>query len=234
MKGKELLDKVADIVEETGIEERNEFWHRESSLYLAKKIVALLDYPSPPQDPEEAPASISDAELLEVVRKHLADVDQHGYIEGEDDVVAAKEITQFFHQYQHPKPVNDAELEAGIRKILSRVDGIFSFAAAHGVKWEGGDLVPELMQLFHSHHKALSLAQEAESKVVNIEVGSGVAGNYLSVANPSGGYRLAGPKPWGGGTTIHSFKVPLKLLIEHAIREAYVEHLTPTNKESEW
>lgn len=210
MKGKELLDKVADIVEETGIEERNEFWHRESSLYLAKKIVALLDYPSPPQDPEEAPASISDAELLEVVRKHLADVDQHGYIEGEDDVVAAKEITQFFHQYQHPKPVNDAELReelrqgSGAKHYINRrtPDGSESVEAVP-VDWA--------IEVFHSHHKALSLAQEA-----------GIRKDEQSKTELV---------KYDDGTHAIRFRRTEGLFISQDERLAELEHLTPTNKE---
>jgi hypothetical protein len=31
-------------------------------------------------------------ELLKLVREHLIDVDQHGYVEGEDDVVASREL----------------------------------------------------------------------------------------------------------------------------------------------
>lgn len=42
---------------------------------------------------------------------------------------------------------------------------------------------------------------------VLIEVVSGRAGPCLTIGDDNGGYRLAGPKPWGGGTTIHTFTV---------------------------
>jgi len=42
---------------------------------------------------------------------------------------------------------------------------------------------------------------------VFVEVVSGVEGPSLSVGGVDHGNRVAGPKPWGGGSTIHSFKV---------------------------
>lgn len=42
---------------------------------------------------------------------------------------------------------------------------------------------------------------------VLIEVISGVEGPCLSIGDGSIGERVAGPKPWGGGRTIHSFQV---------------------------
>ncbi|NBJ19723.1 hypothetical protein GT625_13410 [Burkholderia thailandensis] len=40
-----------------------------------------------------------------------------------------------------------------------------------------------------------------------IEVIAGCEGSSLSIGNDNGGYRLAGPKPWGGGRIIHRFSV---------------------------
>ena len=40
-----------------------------------------------------------------------------------------------------------------------------------------------------------------------IEVVAGREGHSLSIGDDSGGYRLAGPKPWGGGRVIHRFEV---------------------------
>lgn len=42
---------------------------------------------------------------------------------------------------------------------------------------------------------------------VFIEVVSGVEGPSLYVGDEDTGHRLAGPKPWGGGRTIHQFRV---------------------------
>jgi hypothetical protein len=44
---------------------------------------------------------------------------------------------------------------------------------------------------------------------VKFEVISGPEGPCLAVFRGSVGERIAGPKPWGGGKTIHSFSVPI-------------------------
>jgi len=49
-----------------------------------------------------------------------------------------------------------------------------------------------------------------------IEVVAGVEGPSLSIGDESGGYRLAGPKPWGGGRTIHRFVVNIDELLREA------------------
>lgn len=49
---------------------------------------------------------------------------------------------------------------------------------------------------------------------VTFEVVRGVQGPSLYVGDDSGGYRLAGPKPYGGGEVIHSFKVDIEELRE--------------------
>lgn len=67
------------------------------------------------------------------------------------------------------------------------------------------------------------------SKLVDIQFVSGVEGPHLEVSNKGGGYRLAGPKAWGGGTVIHSFTVSLDELIKHATAEAY-EPVQPTQE----
>lgn len=57
---------------------------------------------------------------------------------------------------------------------------------------------------------------------VLVEVVSGPEGPCLVVGNEDSGNRVAGPKPWGGGRTIHSFTVDAK-----SIREALDEYDTP-------
>lgn len=42
---------------------------------------------------------------------------------------------------------------------------------------------------------------------VLIEVVGGVEGPSIYVGDYSTGERVAGPKPWGGGRTLHSFQV---------------------------
>ena len=42
---------------------------------------------------------------------------------------------------------------------------------------------------------------------VFIEVVSGIEGPSLYVGDEDTGHRLAGPKPWGGGRTLHQFRV---------------------------
>ena len=49
-----------------------------------------------------------------------------------------------------------------------------------------------------------------------VEVVNGVEGPSLYIGDEDGGYRLAGPKPWGGGRTIHKFTVNLDELIREA------------------
>ncbi|BCD88016.1 hypothetical protein PSm6_44230 [Pseudomonas solani] len=50
-----------------------------------------------------------------------------------------------------------------------------------------------------------------------VEVVNGVEGPSLYIGNEDGGYRLAGPKPWGGGRTIHKFTVKLDELVREAM-----------------
>lgn len=60
------------------------------------------------------------------------------------------------------------------------------------------------------------------SKKVKIEVVRGVEGNCVCVSDLDGsGHRLAGPKPWGGGSTVHSFEVDLDELVREATALAY-------------
>ena len=49
---------------------------------------------------------------------------------------------------------------------------------------------------------------------IRFEVVSGVEGPCLCIVNDSGGFRLAGPKPWGGGTVKHTFSVDRDELLE--------------------
>src|SRR5690625_2294680 len=56
-----------------------------------------------------------------------------------------------------------------------------------------------------------------------IEVVEGVEGSSLSVGNKKGGERVAGSKPWGGGTVIHSFECNADELINAIKINAYKE-----------
>jgi hypothetical protein len=47
---------------------------------------------------------------------------------------------------------------------------------------------------------------------VFIETVSGPEGLCLCIGDDNGGYRLAGPKPWGGGTVVKRFSVNIKEL----------------------
>lgn len=49
-------------------------------------------------------------------------------------------------------------------------------------------------------------------KTAIFEVVNGVEGPCLYVGDEDNGHRLAGPKPWGGGTMLHQFKVDVKEL----------------------
>lgn len=50
-------------------------------------------------------------------------------------------------------------------------------------------------------------------KTLIIDVTNGVEGPCLCIGNGETGFRLAGPKPWGGGQAIHKFVVgPAELL----------------------
>jgi len=59
------------------------------------------------------------------------------------------------------------------------------------------------------------------SKKVYLDVVCGPEGNSLNIGNDDHGHRLAGPKPWGGGQTIHRFEVDPDELIREA--QAYKE-----------
>ncbi|MDH0335138.1 hypothetical protein [Metapseudomonas otitidis] len=50
-----------------------------------------------------------------------------------------------------------------------------------------------------------------------VEVVNGAEGPSLYIGDEDGGYRLAGPKPWGGGKTIHKFTVKLNELVREAM-----------------
>lgn len=55
---------------------------------------------------------------------------------------------------------------------------------------------------------------------VLLEVVAGVEGPSIYVSNDSGGHRLSGPKPWGGGRTVHKFVVKLDELLREAPKYA--------------
>ena len=51
-----------------------------------------------------------------------------------------------------------------------------------------------------------------------IEVVNGVEGPSLYIGDEGSGHRLAGPKPWGGGKTVHKFIVDIAELQKEAAR----------------
>ena len=60
-------------------------------------------------------------------------------------------------------------------------------------------------------------------KYCRIEVVAGAEGPSLSVSDGDLGYRLAGPKPWGGGRIIQAFDVSLDELIAKAKEHAFTK-----------
>ena len=58
--------------------------------------------------------------------------------------------------------------------------------------------------------------KKPQGAFVFLEVVSGVEGHSLYICDANGGFRLVGPKPWGGGTTVHKFKVDYAELLEQA------------------
>lgn len=57
---------------------------------------------------------------------------------------------------------------------------------------------------------------ELKPGTVLIEIVSGVEGPSLYIGDNNRGHRLAGPKPWGGGKTIHRFVVKVDELLREA------------------
>lgn len=49
-----------------------------------------------------------------------------------------------------------------------------------------------------------------------LEIVRGAEGPSIYIADDSGGYRLAGPKPWGGGSVQQRFRVKLNELVREA------------------
>lgn len=62
---------------------------------------------------------------------------------------------------------------------------------------------------------------------VLVEIVQGVEGPSLSIGDNDTGERVAGPKPWGGGHTIHCFQVAAKDLIRLAKEYASAEPSAP-------
>lgn len=52
-------------------------------------------------------------------------------------------------------------------------------------------------------------------KKITFEVVKGCEGNSIYIMDEDGtsGYRLAGPKPWGGGTVINKFQIDTETLL---------------------
>lgn len=71
---------------------------------------------------------------------------------------------------------------------------------------------------------------DAKADELLFEVIQGPEGQCLGVSTDGGesGYRLAGPKPWGGGKTIKSFKVSKAELLKQLGESLPVE---PTSEQ---
>lgn len=61
-------------------------------------------------------------------------------------------------------------------------------------------------------------------KTVYLEVIRGSEGYSLSISNKNTGFRLSGPKPWGGGTVVHKFEVDCSELIAQVAIHAMVKY----------
>lgn len=64
------------------------------------------------------------------------------------------------------------------------------------------------------------------SKGFTIELIQGVEGLCLSLND----YRIAGPKPWGGGKVIHKWHVTESTLQRALLDEVQIIHLNPPQK----
>jgi hypothetical protein len=53
------------------------------------------------------------------------------------------------------------------------------------------------------------MSNEGKPETVRVEVLGGVEGPCLAIFKGISGERIAGPKPWGGGKTLHSWEVPV-------------------------
>lgn len=51
------------------------------------------------------------------------------------------------------------------------------------------------------------------SRKVRFELIGGPEGPCLAIMGDGSGLRLAGPKPWGGGSTLHAFEVDVDELL---------------------
>ncbi len=74
------------------------------------------------------------------------------------------------------------------------------------------------------------MSQKIKPGHVLVEVVEGVEGPSLSIGDNDTGERVAGPKPWGGGRTIHCFQVSANDLIRLAKEYAGAEPSAPKCK----
>lgn len=75
------------------------------------------------------------------------------------------------------------------------------------------------------------MSQKIKPGHVLVEVVQGVEGPSLSIGDNDTGERVAGPKPWGGGRTIHCFQVAAKDLIRLAKEYASAEPSAPVERD---
>lgn len=75
------------------------------------------------------------------------------------------------------------------------------------------------------------MSQKIKPGHVLVEVVQGVEGPSLSIGDNDTGERVAGPKPWGGGRTIHSFQVAAKDLVRLAKEYAGAEPVAPVERD---
>jgi hypothetical protein len=87
------------------------------------------------------------------------------------------------------------------------------------ITWRDGYSPAVGTKLYTRSAPAQPPAARVTDAMAVFEVVSGVEGPCLTISRKADGkprheYRLAGPKPWGGGTTTHSFKVHTRELRE--------------------
>lgn len=75
------------------------------------------------------------------------------------------------------------------------------------------------------------MSQKIKPGYVLVEVVQGVEGPSLSIGDNDTGERVAGPKPWGGGRTIHSFQVAAKDLVRLAKEYGVAEQSAPVERD---
>jgi hypothetical protein len=66
--------------------------------------------------------------------------------------------------------------------------------------------------------EGVDYSRPPKPETVFVDLVDGVEGPSLSIGDAKGGFRIAGPKPWGGGTIVRRFTVRIEDLQE-ALRQ---------------